>query len=268
MKNMRKNRIIAGLIMLSVVAGVLTGCGSKDQNAGSGEKKEVVVLAAASLTDVCGELEKLYEEKNPGTDLLFSFGSSGALQAQIEEGAKADIFFSAAVKQMNVLKEEELMDEDTIVSLLENKLVLVVPKDKDNGITGFQDAASDKVTMIGLGEPESVPAGKYAMEVFESLGIADAVKEKANYGQDVRAVLTWVEEGTVDCGVVYQTDAFTTDKVRIVAEAPEGSLQKVIYPAGIVKAGENKDEAKGFLDFLSSDEAMKIFVSYGFAEAK
>ncbi len=190
--------------------------------------------------------------------------SSGALQTQIEEGAPADIFFSASTKQMDALDGEGLMESDSITELLENKIVLVTPAGNEKGLTSFEDAASDKTQMIGLGDPESVPAGQYAEEVFTSLGILDEVKSKANYGSDVRTVLTWVEEGEVDCGVVYQTDAFTTDKVEIIATAPEGSCKKVIYPAGIVKSTKNPEASKELLGFLGSDEAGKVFEKYGF----
>jgi molybdate transport system substrate-binding protein len=230
----------------------------------SDEPVSLNILAAASLTDVCTELETMYEQEHPGTELTFSFASSGALQTQIEEGAPADIFFSASTKQMNALDEEGLMESDTITELLENKIVLVTPAGNEKGISSFEDAATDKVAIIGLGDPESVPAGQYAEEVFTSLGILDQVKGKANYGSDVRTVLTWVEEGEVDCGVVYQTDAFTTDKVEIISTAPEGSCKKVIYPAGIVKATSNMDASKELLEFFRSEEAMKVFEKYGF----
>lgn len=222
------------------------------------------ILAAASLTDVCTELEAMYEKDHPGAGLTFSFASSGALQTQIEEGAPADIFFSASTKQMDALNEEGLMDSDSITELLENKIVLVVPAASDKDIASFEDVATDKVGMIGLGDPESVPAGQYAEEVFTSLGILDDAKSKANYGSDVRTVLTWVEEGEVDCGVVYQTDAFTTDKVKIVASAPEGSCKKVIYPVGVVKSTANPEASKELLEFFKSETAMKVFEKYGF----
>ncbi|MBQ7584221.1 MAG: molybdate ABC transporter substrate-binding protein [Lachnospiraceae bacterium] len=230
----------------------------------TGDKKELIILAAASLTDVCGELETLYEAAHPDTELTFSFGSSGALQTQIEEGAPADIFFSASTKQMNALDDEGLMDSESITELLENKIVLVIPTGSDKGISAFEDAATDKVGIIGLGDPESVPAGQYAEEVFTSLGILDDVKAKANYGSDVRTVLTWVEAGEVDCGVVYKTDALTTDAVEIVTEAPEGSCKKVIYPIGIVNASENQDASKELLDFFKGEEAGKVFEKHGF----
>jgi molybdate transport system substrate-binding protein len=153
----------------------------------------LTILAAASLTDVCDELKGIYETENPGVELVFSYGGSGALQTQIEEGAPCDVFFSAAEKQMNALKEENLIDEDSVQNLLENKIVLIVPKGSSSSISSFEDAV-DKAEMIGLGEPESVPAGQYAEEVFDSLGILDDVKAKANYGQDVRTCI-WQPRG-------------------------------------------------------------------------
>lgn len=251
------------LLSMMLSCALLCGCGSKKQ-----ESKELTILAAASLKDVCGELEKLYEEKHPGMNLIFSFGSSGALQSQIEEGAPADIFFSAAQKQMNALKEKGLMDDDSIVDLLENKIVLIVPADSDVKISTFEDAATDAVSMIGLGEPKSVPAGQYAEEVFTTLGILEKISAKANYGQDVRTVLTWVEERAVDCGVVYATDAYSTDKVRIICEAPAGSHKRVIYPVGIIKETLNKTASKEFVEYLKSDEAMELFKKHGFSTVK
>ena len=229
------------------------------------EQTELTILAAASLTDVCGELEALYEEENPDVTLTFSFGSSGALQTQIEEGAPADIFFSASTKQMDALRDEGLMDNDSITELLENKIVLVVPKDSTTELASFEEVATDQVSMIGLGEPESVPAGQYAEEVFTSLGILEAVRAKANYGSDVRTVLSWVEEASVDCGVVYATDAQSSELVRVIAEAPEGSCKRVIYPVGVIGASEQAETSRAFIDFLQSDTAMELFEAYGFS---
>ena len=279
MKNIR-NRVkkFFAAVLTAVCVMSFAACGSSDTNttasggesttAASGAKKEIVVLAAASLTDVCGELEKMYEEKNKDIDLIFSYAGSGALQTQIEEGAPADLFISAAKKQMNALKDKSLMKEDTICNLLENKVVLIVPSESTLGLTSFEDVKKDDVKMIGIGELESVPAGQYAKTIFTNLGFWDVVEKKANYGTDVRTVLTWVESGEVDCGVVYATDAYTTDKVKIVAEAPEGSCDKVIYPAGVVGASKNADDATAFLNYLKSDEAMKVFEKYGFVKAE
>jgi molybdate transport system substrate-binding protein len=291
--NQMKNRIIRTITTLTVTAAILamTGCGSaqtsSDNQAStestaaestaasaeavkepeSKEPVELTVLAAASLTDVCDEIKEMYEKEHDNVTLTFSYGGSGALQTQIEEGVPCDVFISAATKQMTALDEEGLMNSDTIRNLLENKVVLIVPKDSDSEITSFEDAATDKVSMIGLGEPGSVPVGQYSEEIFTTLGILDTVQAKANYGSDVRTVLSWVETSAVDCGVVYATDAYVSDGVTIVCEAPEGSCKKVIYPAGIVAASENQDEAENFIQYLESDEIMQLFESYGFSDA-
>ena len=249
-----------------MASGVI-GCSSKEGDESAVEVKTVTVLAAASLTDVMGELETKYEASHKDVDLVFSFAGSGALQTQIEEGAPCDIFISAATKQMNALRDEDLMDDNSIFDLLENKVVLIVPGSSSLGLTSFEDVTRDDVKMIGLGEPESVPAGKYAEQIFTSLGILDDVKAKANYGSDVRTVLSWVEMGELYCGVVNATDAYTSDRVKIFAEAPEGSCDKVIYPAGIVKSSEVKPQAEEFLKYLQSDDAAAVFEAYGFTMA-
>ena len=281
-------------VMTTILAAVLlAGCGSETENnadagaavsetgaqttaettgttqaAESSEAVELTVLAAASLTDVCNEIKAEYEATHPNVTLNFSYGASGALQTQIEEGAPADLFFSAATRQMSELEEAGLIDSDSIVNLLENKVVLIVPEDSDKDITSFEDVATDKVGMIGLGEPGSVPVGQYSEEIFTSLGILDTVKEKANYGSDVRTVLSWVETDAVDCGVVYATDAYVGENIKIVCEAPDGSCKKVIYPVGIVKAGEHVDAAAEFLAYLQTDDVRKKFESYGFFVAE
>lgn len=261
---MKKYNMMIAALMTGAL--LLTGCG-----AGNGEKQEQVeltILAAASLTDVCNEMKESYEAEHKNVTLTFSYGGSGALQTQIEEGVPADVFISAATKQMTALNEEGLMDSDSIVNLLENKVVLIVPKNSTAGITSFEDVVTDKVAMIGLGEPGSVPVGQYSEEIFTTLGILDEVKAKANYGSDVRTVLSWVETQAVDCGIVYATDAYTSDLITIVCEAPKDSCKQVIYPAGVVKASENSEAAAEFVAYLQSDEAMKLFERYGFSKAE
>lgn len=229
------------------------------------EPVELLVSAAASLTDVMQAIAEEYKKVNGYVTITYTFGSSGALQTQIEEGAPADLFFSAGKKQMKALDEAGLLLEGTNTEMLENKVVLIVPKGSTKGITSFADAATDKVSSIALGEPTGVPVGQYSEQVFTSLGILDAVKAKANYGSDVRQVLTWVEGGEIDCGVVYSTDAKTSDAVEVVAEAPEGSSDKIIYPAAVIVATKHAEEAKAFLEFLKSDTAMALFAEAGFS---
>ena len=263
------NKEMTAVMTTILAAMLLAGCGSETKNpADTGAAVELTILAAASLTDVCNEIKTEYEAAHPNVTLHFSYGASGALQTQIEEGAPADLFFSAATKQMTALNDEGLMDPDSIVKLLENKVVLIVPEDSDKDITSFEDVATDKVGMIGLGETGSVPVGQYSEEIFTSLGIWDTVKTKANYGSDVRTVLSWVETGAVDCGVVYATDAYVGENIQIVCEAPAGSCKQVIYPVGIVKASEHADAAAEFLAYLQTDHAMQKFEGYGFSAAE
>lgn len=263
--NLKENKSAAGKSGVAAVMAILLSAAMFTAGCAQ-EPKELTVLAAASLTDVCDEIKERYEAEHEDVVLNFSYGSSGALQSQIEEGAPADVFFSAATKQMDALDGEGLMASDSIVELLENKIVLVVPADSDDmGLTSFEDVVTDKVSLIGLGEPESVPAGQYAEEAFASLGVLEQVKEKANYGSDVRTVLSWVETGAVDCGIVYATDAYGTEGVRIVAEAPEGSCSRVIYPVGVVKASGHEKEAEDFILYLQKDETLALFESYGFS---
>ena len=247
-------------VMTTILAAMLfAGCGSETKNAvDTGVAEELTILAAASLTDVCNEIKTEYEAAHPNVTLHFSYGASGALQTQIEEGAPADLFFSAATKQMTALNDEGLMDLDSIVKLLENKVVLIVPEGSDKDITSFEDVATDKVGMIGLGEPGSVPVGQYSEEIFTSLGILDTVKTKANYGSDVCTVLS----------LVYATDAYAGENIQIVCEAPVGSCKQVIYPVGIVKASEHADAAAEFLAYLQTDHTMQKFEGYGFSAAE
>ncbi|MDE6014913.1 MAG: molybdate ABC transporter substrate-binding protein [Acetatifactor sp.] len=263
-QNIRVFLRVALLMAVMLTMFTIVGCG-KPAGGSQAEPVELTVLAAASLTDVCNEIGERYEAEHENVKLNFSYGSSGALQTQIEEGAPADIFMSAAMKQMTALDEEGLMDSDSIIQLLENKIVLVVPAGSDTDLSSFEEVVTDKVSMIGLGEPESVPVGQYSEEVFTTLNLLDAVKAKANYGSDVRTVLSWVETGEVDCGIVYATDAYTTEQVKIVAEAPEGSCKRVIYPAGVVKNSAHTEEAAAFVEYLQTEEILALFESYGFS---
>lgn len=251
-----------------LISYLFISCGSKNTeqsnvNTENAESKEILVLAAASLTDVLTELGNNYKTET-GTTVTFSFASSGALQTQIEAGSPADIFFSAAQKQMNALQEKDLIETDTKKDLLENKVVLIAPKNSALNIKSFTDITNSNITNVGLGEPKSVPVGQYSEEILSNLSILDTVKEKAVYGSDVRNVLSWVETGEVDCGIVYATDAQIAKNIDIIAEAPEGTHKKVIYPVAVIKSSANKEEAKKFIDYISTDKAIEAFKKYGF----
>lgn len=237
------------------------------ENTAEPENKEpvtILIAAAASMEKSLQELIPQFEEKYPWIAVEGTYDSSGKLQTQIEEGLEADVFLSAAMKQMNALKDKNMIDADSIVELLENKVVLIVPKGIDSKVTSFDDILNAET--IAIGDPESVPAGQYAKKVFDSLGIYDQVAGKASLGTNVTEVLNWVAEGSADVGVVYATDATTTDKVSIISEAPEGSLdEKVIYPIGIVTASEKKEAAGLFIEYLQSEVGTSLFEKYGFS---
>ncbi len=264
---LKSKKVFSFAICIFIIILIITGCSMQEVNdtAQKGTNKvELLVSAAASLSDVAKDLTELYKKEKPNVDIKFSFGSSGALETQIEEGAPADIFISAALKQMNSLQEKGLLLQGSKKDLLVNKVVLISPKDTKIKLSKFQDAASDSVSRIALGEPQSVPAGQYAQEVFTTLGIWDKVKGKGVFGSDVRQVLTWVENGDVDCGVVYQTDAIASEKINVVCEAPKDSHKPVIYPVAVIKNSKNQEEASRFIDFLTTAQAADVFKKYGF----
>lgn len=234
---------------------------------GAGEA-EILLAAAASLKNAFEEeLIPMFQEKYPRITVKGTYDSSGKLQTQIEEGMEADVFMSAAKKQMTALEEEGWIASETMVDLLENKIVLIVPAGDEDKFSSFEDIR--KAGQVAIGDPESVPAGQYAREALTSLGIWEEVLEKASLGTNVTEVLNQVAAASAEAGIVYATDAASMpDKVCVVAEAPEGSLsQKVIYPVAVVKNTAHREAAEAFVEFLSSPEAMEVFVSYGFAAA-
>jgi molybdate transport system substrate-binding protein len=271
---MGKSKKILSVILSLLVTFLVVGCSSSSsenqKNASSTKKGKAVTLtvsAAASLKDSMNEIKQLYAKENPNVTIKYNFGSSGSLQKQIEQGAPVDVFMSAATKQMDELKEKNLLANDTIKDLLQNDVVLVVPKDSSN-VKSFEDLATDKVQKIALGEIKSVPVGQYSQDVLTNLKLMDKVQPKAVYGKDVKEVLTWVETKNVDAGIVYKTDALVSDKVKVVAAAPKDSHKTVIYPAAVIKNSKNADAAKEFLKFLSGDKAKTVFEKYGFKIGK
>ena len=224
----------------------------------------VMLAAAASLEKSFTEqLIPMFEAQYPNVKIEGTYDSSGKLQSQIEAGADVDIFFSAALKQMQALQEEGYIDADASVDLLENKIVLIVPKGSEEGYTSFEDIVN--ADMAAIGDPESVPAGQYGKEALENLGLWSEVENKLSLGTNVTEVLNWVAEQSADAGIVYATDAASIpDKVTIIAAAPEGSVSKVIYPVAELKDTANNQAADAFMEFLQSADALKVFEEAGF----
>jgi len=255
---------IISLLVVALVLGASLFAGGAKESDSSAAQTEIIISAAASLTDAMNELIAKYKTVAPNVTVTPTYGSSGSLQKQIEQGAPADLFFSASPKQMNALQDQKLIVAETRKDVLENKVVLVTPKDK-TGISDFTDAGTAKIAQIALGEPSSVPAGQYAEQVFTSLGIYEVVKAKAVFAKDVRQVLSYVEAGEVDAGVVYATDAAISKGVTVSAVAPVGSHSPVIYPAALVSGSANPEVAKAFLAWLSGPDAALVFSKYGFS---
>ena len=240
----------------------------------SGEKEELYVFAAASLTESLEEIKAAYEEENPDVEIIYTFDSSGTLKTQIEEGAYADIIISAAQKQMNALDPEKnpeakdkVIDSASRIDLLENKVCLVVPKGSDKDIKTFEDINSDKVETIALGNAD-VPVGQYSEEILRNLGSWDAIQGKVTFGSNAKEVTTWVSEGVVDCGIIYKTDAYSAG-LDVVYEEDGSHLETpVIYPAALLQGSDHAEDAGKLLEYFQGPKAMEIYESVGFSPAK
>ena len=243
------------------------------------EPVELIVFAAASMTETLTEIADLYKEVAPNVTLTYNFDSSGKLLTQISEGADCDVFISAAQKQMNALDSTKDGDanpdgldfvlQGTRINLLENKVALVVPDGNPAGIESFADLTSDKLSLLAIGNSD-VPVGQYTLEILEYLGTSAEELESAGkitYGGNVKEVTSQVSEASADAGVVYATDAFSAN-LTVVDTATSDMCKQVIYPAAVLNITQHEAEAQAFLDYLQTDEAMSVFESVGFAAAK
>jgi molybdate transport system substrate-binding protein len=224
---------------------------------------DLTVSAAISLKDALNDVAPAYIKDHPGTTIHFNLGASGTLQEQIQQGAPVDVYISAAPDQMDALEKQGLLLDDTRHDLVRNSIVLVVPTGSKN-VSSFQDLLGSQVKFVAIGEPQTVPAGKYGQEVLTHLGLYDSLKPKFVFGKDVRSVLTYVASNNADAGIVYATDAKTTPQVTVAAVAPEDSHSPVIYPVAVLKGSKEVDAAKSFVDFLLSPQGEAVFEKYGF----
>ena len=231
------------------------------QSVGSAE--EILVSAAASLTDVLEDIGKGYESKSKNT-VRFNFGPSSGLARQIEEGAPADIFFSADLMQMDELQKKGFIDESSRKNLLSNQLVIIVPAESNISVSSPKDLLKGQVKKIALAEPSLVPVGLYSRKYLTDEGVWEQIKSKIVPVQDVRATLAAVESGNVDAGFVYKTDAAISKKVKIVYAVPVDKGPKITYPVAIVKESKHKNAARDFLNYLLSAPTKNTFRKYGF----
>ena len=278
----KRSKAIAALLALAVsVTACLTGCGrtNTNTNADASEKTELVVFAAASMTETLNQIKTDYEAQHKDITLTYNFDSSGTLKTQIQEGATCDVFISAAQKQMDQLdaskdntanpEQLDFINSDSRMDLLENKVVLVVPENNPKNINSFDDLKSKLESgdvLLAMGNSD-VPVGQYTQKILQYLGLDEkalADAGKITYGSNVKEVTTQVSEGSADCSVVYYTDAYSAG-LKIVGEATEEMCGKTIYPAAVIKNSEHPEQAQKFLAYLSSDAAAKVFEKVGFA---
>jgi molybdate transport system substrate-binding protein len=224
---------------------------------------EVEVFAAASLTDALKEIAADYE-KDGGDKIIFNFAASNTLEVQIKAGAPADVFFSADEAKMDDLEKQGLLEKEVRKDLLANSLVIVVPADSTLTLTSGAQLANAKIGKIALGQTQSVPAGIYAKEYLQKIGIWDQVAARVVPCESVRAALAAVETGNVDAGIVYKTDALHSTKVKVAYEVPVADGPVITYPAALVAGSKNAGSAKKFLDYLAEPGSLKVFEKYGF----
>ncbi|MEP6685542.1 MAG: molybdate ABC transporter substrate-binding protein [Verrucomicrobiota bacterium] len=228
---------------------------------------ELTVHAAASLTDAMKEIGAAYE-KESGEKLQFNFGASSTLARQIEEGAPADLFLSADEAKMDALEKKGLLLTETRRSLLSNQLVIVVATDATAVPKSASDLAKPEIKKLALAEPQTVPAGIYAREYLQKLGLWEALKEKVVSTESVRAALAAVESGNVEAGVIYKTDSLISKKVKIAVEISVGEGPKISYPIAVVKSSKEPERARKFAEYLAGPAARQVFEKFGFIIAK
>ena len=284
----KKTKALAALMALAMtMTAGLTGCGSTNTNTNadtdsaasdSGKKTELVVFAAASMTETLNQIKTDYEAQHKDVTLTYNFDSSGTLKTQIQEGATCDVFISAAQKQMDQLdasKDEtanpeklDFINSDSRMDLLENKVVLVVPENNPKNINSFDDLKNKLESgdvLMAMGNSD-VPVGQYTQKILQYFGLDEKALADAGeitYGSNVKEVTTQVSEGSADCGIVYYTDAYSAG-LKVVGEATEEMCGKTIYPAAVMKNSEHPEQAQEFLAYLSSDAAAKVFEKVGF----
>lgn len=279
-------KLLSLLLALSLAL-ALTACGSKDDGANdadtqddAAEPVELIVFAAASMTETLNEIAGMYKEVAPNVTLTFNFDSSGKLLTQISEGADCDLFISAAPEQMNAMDGSLIDDKDknpdgldlivtdSRIDLLENKVTLAVPEGNPKGIESFDQLAEllkSGDVLLAIGNSD-VPVGQYTQKIFAYYGLDEAaLTDCLTYGNNVKEVTTQVSEASTDCGIIYATDAYSAG-LTVVDSATAEMCGQVIYPAAVLK-GEKEEAAQAFLDYLQTSDAMAVFESVGFSPA-
>lgn len=256
---------LRGLTLFTLLL-FLVGCTGQELSGRQDSERQVELLvsAAASLSESLTEIKTAYESENPDVRIILNVAGSGTLQQQIEQGAQADLFLSAGEKQMDSLLGKKLIEPDFHTMLLSNELVMITQADTTLHIDQLLDITRPTYKKIAVGEPETVPAGSYTKAALTHYKLWDKLENKLVYAKDVRQVLTYVETGNAELGFVYKTDAMATDKVQISIVMDPQSYPTIRYPMGIIKGTRHPEEAQAFFHYLLSEAAQEHFEAYGF----
>jgi molybdate transport system substrate-binding protein len=231
------------------------------------EMQGPIVAAALSLKGTFEEMAALYQAKHPGERVQFNFAASGVLQRQIEGGAPVDLFASASSREMDELERKNLLAAGSRRAFARNGIVLIALAGAKPAASDFRDLQSVKVRRIAIGNPATVPAGKYAEEVLRSFSVWDTVREKLVFAENVRQVLDYTARGEVDAGVVFFTDAMGVPGIQVAASAPETSHAPAVYHAAVVAGAKNNERARAFIEVLLSPEGREVLKRRGFLTA-
>ncbi len=263
---MKKLSNIFPMLFIVFICMIFIGCG-KEKNAeiAPTQNIELNVSAAMGLKEALLDIQKEYEKSHPEVKIVYNFAAAGVLASQIENGAQCDVFLSAAMKQINDLKAKDLIKENSVKDIVGNKLVLAVAKGNPLQIKEFKDLIRDDIHYIGFGEIKTMPAGQYGKECLENIGIWQQVEPKTVIGKNVREIVAYVESGNAEVAVAFETVVVNNPKVEIAAVSPQGTHKPVVFPGALIKNTKNEVAAQAFFDYLTTDDAVKIFQKYGFS---
>lgn len=257
------------LFLVGLLASLSTlGCGtvasSPQADGGPTPTVTITVSAAASLQEALDAIEPQFQATHPDIEVDYNFGASGALQQQIEQGAPTDVFVSAATAQMDALAQKGMIEPNSRQDLVTNSLVLIAPTTSTLQITEITQLKATTINRLAVGEFRSVPAGAYAEQVLAHTGMLEPLRSKLVFGNSIRSTLSAVESGNAEVGLVYATDAALSKRVKVLATAPQGSHQPIVYPIALVTHSAHPDAAKAFIQFLTSEPAQETFKNFGF----
>ncbi|EKV57965.1 molybdenum ABC transporter substrate-binding protein [Brachyspira hampsonii 30446] len=244
------------IILYFIISILLFSCSKTKE-----EKDDIIIFASSSLMNPLIEICTNYK-KETGEKIGCSFDSSGRLREQIQSGNYADLYFSSSLYEMNMLKDMNLLYNDSITNIVKNEIVLVIPKDLNININSFYDLTNDYINKIAIGESMTSPIGRYTEETLNNLGIYDIISDKIIFGKDTREVIDLVKNDKIECGIVYITEAMLNNDLKIAAE--NKSHTEIIYSIAVLKKSLKEKEARDFIDYLCSEESINILKDYGF----